>query len=411
MSEQIKIVLKKRVSNLSDIDAETGRNILKEELQFHVLNFVYHHPEYSKWIMYGGSALRILHNLNRMSVDLDFEIPTTVTEKLLDKVKKEIEDYFKNKYSTDTDFLKIKIVNGRGLLLKFDIGQELSFGYPSNQIHLKIDLNHFTADRVVVERRPVNHDQLSFVIITYNMSSLMASKIAAIFLRGPRGVGKDVYEEKGRDIYDLLWYMNKKVIPDLDYLTAKKIDVKNMRLLFDKLTIQMNKVSDENLRQDLFPLFIDRDYVENWIKNWRETYFHLLDNYQIRTIIGIDNIKISEDPITDNIIFSYECSTKEKVVVRVAYILSEDWLNTRIGVEVTKLVKGKVGDKSLPIQQYTQLFYEKTEEYFQKTNKIMLGNEITTKLIRTTADKLNSEEQIVLNKSSLLSCGLEDLLK
>ena len=61
---------------------------------------------------------------------------------------------------------------------------------------------------------PQNHGQLSFVILTYNLSSLMASKIAAIFLRGTRGVGKAVYEEKGRDIYDLLWYMDKKVVPD-----------------------------------------------------------------------------------------------------------------------------------------------------------------------------------------------------
>jgi len=29
-------------------------------------------------------------------------------------------------------------------------------------------------------------------------------------LRGTRGVGADVFEEKGRDIYDLLWYMDKK---------------------------------------------------------------------------------------------------------------------------------------------------------------------------------------------------------
>ena len=49
----------------------------------------------------------------------------------------------------------------------------------------------------------------------------MASKIAAIFLRGTRGVGEATYEEKGRDIYDLLWYMSKRIVPDLDYLKAK----------------------------------------------------------------------------------------------------------------------------------------------------------------------------------------------
>ena len=36
---------------------------------------------------------------------------------------------------------------------------------------------------------------------------------------------------------------------------------------------------------------------------------------------------------------------------------------------------------------------------------------IITKVIRMTADNLNQKEQIVLNKSTLLSCELDDLLK
>jgi len=41
----------------------------------------------------------------------------------------------------------------------------------------------------------------------------------------------------------------------------------------------------------------------------------------------------------------------------------------------------------------------------------MLGDAIITKVIRMTADNLNQKEQIVLNKSALLSCELDDLLK
>ncbi len=226
MSEQILITLKRKLDDLAaygELDIETRRNVLKEELQFYVLNFIYHHPEYSKWIMYGGSALRIIHGLNRMSVDLDFEISHAITKKFLEKLKNEIEKHFKNTYSIGTDFLTIKITTGRGLLLKFHIGEELSFGHPSKQVHIKIDLNNFVAPKTVQERRPINQDQFSFVVVTYNMSALMASKIAAIFLRGTRGVGETVYEEKGRDIYDLLWYMNKKVVPDFDYLMAKAL--------------------------------------------------------------------------------------------------------------------------------------------------------------------------------------------
>ncbi|MCX6739086.1 MAG: nucleotidyl transferase AbiEii/AbiGii toxin family protein [Candidatus Parcubacteria bacterium] len=428
MSEQISTILKRKLDELGaygGIDAETRRNALKEELQFYVLNFIYHHPEYSKWTMYGGSALRIIHGLDRMSVDLDFEVAHAVTEKFLEELKKDIEDHFINTYGTDANFLTLKITTGRGLLLRFHVGEELTPGHPSNQVHVKIDLNHFVPSKTVTERRPINRDQLSFVIVTYNMSALMASKLAAIFLRGTRGVGGAVYEEKGRDIYDLLWYMTKKVVPDFDYLVAKGIDAKDPRALFDKLTVQMNKVSDENLKQDLTPLFLNGTFIENWLRHWRESYFQLLKEYKIRTIKELERITIFQDFRSDVFSFVYWYKTDEGgMSVRVAYTMSDYWIvfgDGNLSIEADKTLESKIefranGSSSREnseekIKQYVTLFYQKTENYFKKTNKIMLGDSIETKLIRMTADNLNSNEQIILNKSALLSCELEDLLK
>ncbi|MBU2036912.1 nucleotidyl transferase AbiEii/AbiGii toxin family protein [Patescibacteria group bacterium] len=427
MSEQIITILKRELDELAafgEIDAETRRNKLKEALQFYVLNFIYHHPEYNTWIMYGGSALRIMHGLDRMSVDLDFEIPHAITEKFLEELKKEIEDYFINTHNAGADFLTVKITTGRGLLLKFHVGEELSFGHPSKQIHVKIDLNHFVAPRTTTERRPINRDQFSFVIIAYNMAALMASKLAAIFLRGTRGAGEAVYEEKGRDIYDLLWYMNKKVVPDFDYLIAKGIDVKDPRALFDKLTIQMNKVSDANLKQDLLPLFVNRIFIENWLKNWRASYLRLLDEYKINTITTLANIRVHEHFETDNFSFTYTYNTEDDKFVRVRYIISDYWIVFRDGdlpIEAEKKLEDKIeftsdGWSSKPtphnkLKQYAALFYQKNEKYFKKTNRIMLGDNIITKVIRITANNLDPKKEIVLNKSALLSCELDDLLK
>lgn len=427
MSEQISTILKRKLEDLApfgELDAETRRNVLKEELQFYVLNFIYHHPEYSAWIMYGGSALRIIHELNRMSVDLDFKISHAVTEKFLEKLKEEIEDHFINTYGARTDFLTVKTTATRSLLLKFHLGEELRSGHPSKQVHVKIDLNHFVAPKTVTERRPINRDQLSFVVLTYNMSALMASKLAAIFLRGVRGVGKATYEEKGRDIYDLLWYMNKKVVPDFDYLIAKGVDVKDPRTLFDKLTLQMNKVSDGNLKQDLLPLFIDRPLIENWLKNWREGYLRLLDAYKIRTVTKLEVVKIHRDFRSDNFSFVYQYKTEGGGSVRIAYAISDYWIEFRDGeltIETDKKLEDRIefssnGVTSHPasldrLKQYATLFHQKTENYFKKTNRIILGDGIVTKLIRMTADKLNQKEEIVLNTSALLSCELDDLLK
>ena len=422
MSEQIISILKRKLNNLGafgKVDAETSRNALKEELQYYVLDFIYHHQEYSKWVMYGGSALRIIHGLDRMSVDLDFEVSYEVTGKDLEELKKEIENHFIDTYGAGADFLTIKITTGRGLTLKFHVGEELSSGNTSKQVHLKIDLNHFIPPKAVTERRPINHDQLSFVIITYNMAALMSSKLAAIFLRGTRGVGKAVYEEKGRDIYDLLWYMGKKAVPDFDYLAAKGIDISDPRALFDKLTIQMNKVSDKNLEDDLNPLFVDKTYILNWLKNWRESYSRLRDDYDINTITGIDEIAVLQDFSTENYSFVYRYKTEGRRSVRVIYKISDYWfeftdgdLPTKINDKIILLVESNLNRPlSEKEKQYTTLFYEKTEAYLKKVNNIMLGNSITTKMIRMTADNFNQKEQIVLNKSALLSCDLADLLK
>ena len=428
MSEQIlknlNTKLDEELSGRSDVDPIKKQNKVKEVLQYYVLNFIYHHSEYNKWIMYGGSALRIIHGLDRMSVDLDFEVPHAVTEKFLKELKKEIEEHFLNTYGAGADFMTAKITTGRGFLLKFHVGEELSLGHPSKQVHVKIDFNHFVARKTVTERRPINRDPLSFVIVTYNMASLMASKLAAIFLRGTRGIGDTLDEEKGRDIYDLLWYMGKKVVPDFDYMIAKGIDVKDPRALFDKLTLQMNKVSDANLKQDLLPLFIDRIFIENWLKHWRESYFRLLEDYEIQTVTTLENINIHQNFDTDVLSFIYWYNTEDGGSVNITYKMSDYWIRFREGdlsiltdEKIKNLVEfdsDRIKNKRTPqdkLTQYATLFYQKAEKYFKKTNRIMLGDSIVTKVIRMTADNLNQKEEIVLNKSVLLSCELDDLLK
>lgn len=253
----------------------------------------------------------------------------------------------------------------------------------------------------------------------------MASKIAAIFLRGKRGVGAAVYEEKGRDIYDLLWYMEKKIVPDFDYLAAKDVAMKNPRVLFDRLTLQMmSRVKDENLRQDLMPLFVDQRYIASWLEHWRESYLRLVEAYEIHTVRDLQEVVVHQDVRTDNFSFSYRYGTEDGGMVRIRYTMSEYWVHSREGnlptpVDETVILvtrfesNGSSGRLTLQdrLKQYVTLFYQKTESYFKKTSRVILGNRIMTKTIRMTADKLNQQEQIVLNKSALLSCELEDLFQ
>jgi hypothetical protein len=435
MSEQIlknlQMKLGEELSGYGNVSPDIKLNKVKEILQYYVLNFIYHHPKHSKWVMYGGSALRIIHGLDRMSVDLDFEVAFVMTENFLQGLKKEIEDHFINNYGATVDFLTVKITSGRGLILKFNVGEKLNLGHPSNQVHVKIDLNNFVAPKTVTERRIINRDQLSFFILTYNMGALMASKLAAIFLREQRGVDKNIYDYKGRDIYDLLWYMDKKAVPDFDYLNAKLkekgVEVPDIKTLFDKLTINILNYEkmDDLLKDDLKYLFENQSQFENWFKDWRNNYLRLLDDYKIRTILKIEPpIIVYEYFSTDNFSFTYTYNTEDKKFVRIKYTISDYWVDFSEGdliIEADKKLEDKIkftreGWSSSPmpedkLKQYATLFYQKTENYFKKTNHIMLGDSIITKVIRMTADNLNPKEQIVLNKSALLSCELDDLLK
>lgn len=419
--------LKNKLASLAvygGLDAETKRNALKEELQFYILNFIYHHSKYSQWTMYGGSALRICHGLNRMSIDLDFELADEVLDSYLEELAGALGAHFESTYGVGSDLLKIKKTNNRGVRLCFYVADELGIGTASDQVVVKIDLNHFVAPKTVIERRLINHDQLSFAIKLYNMSALMASKIAAIFLRGQRGVGQAVYEEKGRDIYDLLWYMEKKVVPDLDYLEAKQVDISNLRVLFDKLTIKMNGVSDANLKNDLTPLFVNKSLIEYWLGSWRSAYLSLVGDYKISAVTELDNISITKDFRTDVFSFVYRYKTDTDKWVRISYSISDYWfnfkegeLNLDIDENLTKLVEfrmswsgGRASTRER-ILQYVTLFYKKTEDYLVKTGRVLMGDSIDTKTVRMTADSLNPKEQIVLNRSALLSCELEDLLR
>ncbi|MCF7795371.1 nucleotidyl transferase AbiEii/AbiGii toxin family protein [Patescibacteria group bacterium] len=429
MNNQILSTIKDRLDNIqlsnSLISTDIKRNIAKEILQYYVLNFIYHHCEYRDWIMYGGSALRICHGLDRMSVDLDFEISNEINNTFLLKLEKELKEYFYSNYNISDDLLTFSTTNNRGLTLKFHIADILDINSSSKQIHVKIDLNNFVAPKSVrTEYFVQNKYQLSFAIKTYNMPALMASKVAALFLRGKRGVGPNIYNEKGRDIYDLLWYMQKEIIPKNDYLRAKNVkEAKDLEILFNELTIKMKKVSDDNLKEDLKPLFINQEYIKNWIENWRISYDNYLANYKIKKIKDFLEIYISKDRVNNFYLLDFTYKTENNEEIDILYRLSEVWIKSKDGdidIKVSdKLLKSiryyeekiKKQDKDNRLERYCELFLRKNKDYLKKNNNMIISDRFDTKIINNPKSDINQGEGISLNKLNLLKIELDDLLK
>src|SRR3989344_6046946 len=191
-----------------------------------------------------------------------------------------------------------------------------------------------------------------------------------------------------------------------------------------KLAVKMSDVSEKNLKNDLSPLFLDPRFVTNWLANWHDTFFRLRDMYKIRTVSKYEGVEVFEDFRTDVFSFIFEYSTKEGDRVRIICNLSEYWFlftDIEVSFPINNIVSDTIkfrtnGSISRPTPEkkqteYASLFYEKINSYLKKINYELVGDTLSTKLIRVTADNLNQKEQIVLRKEDLIRCDFDDLLK
>lgn len=187
-------------------------NYLREYLQHLILREMFELNWLSELVFHGGTALRIIHDLNRFSEDLDFHLgyedkEYSITEKLSNLQKKLSLNGYKLEISSSSEGnVKNPTIKFAGGLLK-----EAGISPHENQklnIKLEIDTNPpkgFTTDTTLInEYFPLalnHHDRASFI----------AGKCHAILQRE---------WTKGRDFFDLLFYLNKweGIEPNFDYL-------------------------------------------------------------------------------------------------------------------------------------------------------------------------------------------------
>lgn len=414
------IVIERRKENATD---DIIINALKEELHYVVLNFVYNNRSYSHLVMYGGTLLRIAHGLPRMSIDLDFQTDKKFnfekfSEDLVAHIKAtygiEISIINKTERLTETDYM---VINFPDILPELNIK---GHGRPT-VLKIRFDINPFsTTVDFSTETIPVSKDTYAFSIKTYPIGTLMASKIAAVLLRGPRGIGTEVVDCKPRDIYDLMWYMEKKIIPNIEYLKAiharakKILTAQNVLEVFDVLSVHVSNLDDSLFKHDLAPLFYSPIEYERWHHDWRQRLIQLRNAYEIYKIKKLTTIWTGKEFSTGNRHFQYIFSTEEPgVQIIFTYILSEYWYlfsDFKISLEHRRNdLKHSITDLNELDHAYIGLFYTKTEDYIRRNNHMVLRPEFTTKIIRATADNLNVKKEIFLDRRLLEKTSLEDL--
>lgn len=192
-------------------DGMTGEekaNRVREVLQLTALKIMYDKGYFDKVAFVGGTALRVLFNLRRFSEDLDFSL---IEKKgydfagLISQLEKGFNLYGLN---TEPKIKGDKIV--QSAFLKFS-GLLSALGISNitgQKLSIKIEVDTKPPPGAHIKTGVIN--KIFMMNLTYfDLSSLYATKLHACFFRK---------YTKGRDFYDLLWYISKKIPPNYELL-------------------------------------------------------------------------------------------------------------------------------------------------------------------------------------------------
>lgn len=273
--ETAKVFLKNLVDNSGSVSDVFKRNILKEYLQILVLDFIYSHPKYSELCFYGGSSLKHCFGLPRLSEDLDFvDLKNSIN---LDLLARDLEKYFKK----NTDLNVVVLTQKFRIYLKFPILNELKLAKidESDLLFLKVEIfsGFDFCKKYKIELAPLFKFNKSILVKTFDLPTLMSTKIRAILYRKWEKTDKSgnvLIKVKGRDYFDLMWYLEKGIKPNIKCIE----NIKSNEELKEKLLAIIEKVDAKSIELDLESLIADQNFVKNLSKNIKDILIREIKN-------------------------------------------------------------------------------------------------------------------------------------
>ena len=251
------------------------RNILKEFLQVYVLYYIYTQKKYNKNLIFtGGTCLRHFFDLPRLSEDLDFDY---LEEFDPDDLMEDIRKYFEQNLQYKQIKLAIK-QGGEQIILKFPVLHSLGLasGQESDLLYVKLDLSKNPSNYFDLQITSKSIYGFNFVARHYDLSSLMSGKIHAIITRN-RFTGEDnIKTIKGRDYFDLLWFIKKSVKPNISRLSEMLGGNMNMDEVKKQLDLKVKALVTKyknDFKSDLIPLISETDFISIYVDNYHEEYF------------------------------------------------------------------------------------------------------------------------------------------
>jgi len=268
-------MIKQWIEEYNPSNEEEILSALREVMQEIALAGLSRTDFFQKAAFYGGTALRIFYGLNRYSEDMDFSLLKTIPdfslEPYFDSILKEFEaaglsvsirEKKKTKQTTiDSAFLKAETI-WKEIVLE-DIIKET--GIRSNKtlkIKIEVDrnppLDFQTEEKLLL--RP-----FSFYVKCFTQPSLFTGKLHALLFR------KWKNRVKGRDWYDLEWYIKKGIPLDLNHFLTRARDTGDWtektitkEQVLELLNQKIESVSVENIKEDVVRFIKDEDQLAIW---------------------------------------------------------------------------------------------------------------------------------------------------
>ena len=219
------------------------KNLLREYLQYKILEFIFDSRYGENLAFMGGTALRVIHSNDRFSEDLDFDNRGLTQDKfelLTDVISKklryegytvEVNNVFKGAYRS-----YVKITN---ILYEYGISN-----HKNEKLLIQVDTEpqriKYNPEKVIINKFDV------FIRVnTVPSDMLLSQKIACIFTRK---------RPMGRDFYDVV-FLTGRTGPDWTYLKLK-LKISDETDLKDRLLAKCEKYDFKQLSRDIEPFLI-----------------------------------------------------------------------------------------------------------------------------------------------------------
>ncbi|WP_428023783.1 nucleotidyl transferase AbiEii/AbiGii toxin family protein [Arcobacter sp.] len=278
-----------------DLTKDDPFEALREILQEIVLAALSDAGFFKHAVFYGGTALRILYNLPRFSEDLDFSLikpdPSFDLSKyekaVIDKLQTygfeaQIQTKIKDTSAVQSAFLKgntlkhLIAINAPDDIIKtFHSGKTLKIKF---EVDTNPPINFNDEEKLHLLPSP-------FMIRTMTPSSLFAGKIHAILCRGWKT------RPKGRDWYDLVWYVQSAYELDLFHLATRLTGgCKALESIDENLPNSIEGYSEENIKNllqkriETLDIELAKDDVKRFISDenelniWSKEFFSAIAN-------------------------------------------------------------------------------------------------------------------------------------